>query len=107
MIHSNKYLPVCSLQPTFLSPQCRYDKIIQALNCPGYLAKTPTDLDSALRLCLQTTDRPSLVNVLIDPMAMRKQQVSLFYGMSCRCISLLYLYSVIIIFNIDITSMIL
>lgn len=63
-----------SLQPTFLSPQCRYDKIIQALNCPGYLAKTPTDLDSALRLCLQTTDRPSLVNVLIDPMAMRKQQ---------------------------------
>ena len=73
------YLLFCnySLHPTMLSPECRYDKIIAALDCPGYLAKTPTDLQTALNECLHTvTDRPSLINVLINPMAMRKAQVN-------------------------------
>ncbi|XP_067934876.1 2-hydroxyacyl-CoA lyase 1-like [Watersipora subatra] len=67
--------PTLSLHPAMLSPECRYDKIISALDCPGYLAKTPQELEDALTATLSaTSDKPTLINVLIDPMAMRKRQ---------------------------------
>ena len=65
-----------SLHPAFLTPECRYDKMMKALGCPGYLVKTPSELHTAFSECLTLTDRPSLINVLIDPMSTRKKQVT-------------------------------
>jgi len=48
--------------------------MIEALDCPGFLVKTPDELTVAIGECLHTKDRPSLINVVIDPMAVRKQQ---------------------------------
>lgn len=76
--NSNSFqISICSLHPAFLTPECRYDKMMSALDCPGYLVRTPSEVHSALTDCLKLTDKPSLINVVIDPMSTRKKQVSL------------------------------
>ncbi|XP_028985843.1 2-hydroxyacyl-CoA lyase 1 [Betta splendens] len=60
--------------PVTLLPEARYDKIMEALGGRGFLVRTVEELHSALRLSLSDWDRPSLLNVLIDPSSDRKQQ---------------------------------
>lgn len=58
-----------------LLPEARYDQVMTAFGGRGFLVRTPEELRSALELSLSDWDRPSLLNVLIDPSSDRKQQV--------------------------------
>ncbi|KAF3691825.1 2-hydroxyacyl-CoA lyase 1 [Channa argus] len=60
--------------PVTLLPEARYDVIMTAFGGRGFLVRTVEDLNSALQLSLSDWERPSLLNVLIDPSSDRKQQ---------------------------------
>ncbi|XP_028836092.1 2-hydroxyacyl-CoA lyase 1 [Denticeps clupeoides] len=60
--------------PVTLLPDARYDEVMRAFGGKGYLVQTPEELRSALQESLADWDRPSLLNVLIDPASDRKQQ---------------------------------
>uniref|UniRef100_A0A8C8A0G3 2-hydroxyacyl-CoA lyase n=1 Tax=Oryzias sinensis TaxID=183150 RepID=A0A8C8A0G3_9TELE len=62
--------------PVSLLPEARYDQVMTAFGGQGFLVRTAEELKSALELSLSDWDRPSLLNVLIDPSSDRKQQVS-------------------------------
>lgn len=62
-----------------LLPEARYDKIMAALGGRGFLVRTVEELRSALQLSLSDWERPSLLNVLIEPSSDRKQQVNATY----------------------------
>lgn len=85
------------LPPTSLSPEVRYEKILNLFGLEGYLVRTIPELEQALEkslkvntcnfastfrqqqlklydLCLQVQDAPSIINVLIDPSSSRKSQ---------------------------------
>nr|XP_006819313.1 PREDICTED: 2-hydroxyacyl-CoA lyase 1 [Saccoglossus kowalevskii] len=63
------------LPPTSLLPSARYEKVIEAFGGKGYYVVTPDALENALDSCLNKhPNRPSLINVKINPTSMRKQQ---------------------------------
>ena len=52
--------------PTSLTPNARYDKLIEAFGGTAYNATTPDELRTALTAAL-TSHRPALINCVIDP----------------------------------------
>uniref|UniRef100_A0A672ZD34 2-hydroxyacyl-CoA lyase n=1 Tax=Sphaeramia orbicularis TaxID=375764 RepID=A0A672ZD34_9TELE len=62
--------------PVTLLPEARYDEVMTAFGGRGFLVRTVEELRSALQLSLSDWERPSLLNVLIDPSSDRKQQVT-------------------------------
>lgn len=62
--------------PVTLLPDARYDEVMTAFGGRGFLVRTPEELRSSLELSLSDWERPSLLNVLIDPSSDRKQQVN-------------------------------
>uniref|UniRef100_UPI003AAF3806 2-hydroxyacyl-CoA lyase 1 isoform X4 n=1 Tax=Centroberyx gerrardi TaxID=166262 RepID=UPI003AAF3806 len=60
--------------PVTLLPEARYDEVMTAFGGRGFLVRTAEELRSALQLSLSDWERPSLLNVLIDPASDRKQQ---------------------------------
>lgn len=62
--------------PTCLQPEARYDELMAAFGGKGFLVRTVEELRSALQLSLSDWERPSLLNILIDPSSDRKQQVA-------------------------------
>ncbi|KAI5711515.1 hypothetical protein M8J75_001007 [Diaphorina citri] len=60
--------------PTSLSPSLRYEKMMAVFGHDGYLCTTVPQIKQAMQKCLQTTTRPSLINILINPSADRKPQ---------------------------------
>ncbi|XP_047453994.1 2-hydroxyacyl-CoA lyase 1 [Mugil cephalus] len=60
--------------PVTLLPEARYDEVMTAFGGRGFLVRTVDELRSALQLSLRDWERPSLLNVLIDPSSDRKQQ---------------------------------
>lgn len=60
--------------PVTLLPEARYDEVMTAFGGRGFLVRTAEELRSALQLSLSDWERPSLLNVLIDPSSDRKQQ---------------------------------
>uniref|UniRef100_A0A7N8WIW1 2-hydroxyacyl-CoA lyase n=1 Tax=Mastacembelus armatus TaxID=205130 RepID=A0A7N8WIW1_9TELE len=62
--------------PVSLLPEARYDEIMTAFGGRGFLVRTVEELHSSLQLSLSDWERPSLLNVLIDPSSDRKQQVT-------------------------------
>uniref|UniRef100_A0A3B5RDX2 2-hydroxyacyl-CoA lyase 1 n=1 Tax=Xiphophorus maculatus TaxID=8083 RepID=A0A3B5RDX2_XIPMA len=60
--------------PVSLLPDARYDEVMTAFGGRGFLVRTAEELRDALQLCLTDWERPSLLNVLIDPSSDRKQQ---------------------------------
>ncbi|XP_030014414.1 2-hydroxyacyl-CoA lyase 1 [Sphaeramia orbicularis] len=60
--------------PVTLLPEARYDEVMTAFGGRGFLVRTVEELRSALQLSLSDWERPSLLNVLIDPSSDRKQQ---------------------------------
>uniref|UniRef100_A0A8C9X2F2 2-hydroxyacyl-CoA lyase n=1 Tax=Sander lucioperca TaxID=283035 RepID=A0A8C9X2F2_SANLU len=59
--------------PVTLLPEARYDEVMTAFGGRGFLVRTVEELRSALQLSLSDWERPSLLNVLIDPSSDRKQ----------------------------------
>lgn len=70
--------------PVTLLPEARYDEVMAAFGGKGYLVRTVEELRSALELSLTDWQRPSLLNVLIDPSSDRKQQVT-HWRLVCVC----------------------
>ncbi|XP_042882055.1 2-hydroxyacyl-CoA lyase 1-like [Penaeus japonicus] len=60
--------------PTSLLPSARYERMASIFNESGHLCTTIPELDAAVKLSLSQTQKPSLINVLINPMAQRKAQ---------------------------------
>ncbi|XP_061771847.1 2-hydroxyacyl-CoA lyase 1 isoform X2 [Nerophis ophidion] len=60
--------------PVTLLPEARYDQVMSAFGGRGFLVRTVEELQIALQLSLSDWERPSLINVLIDPSSDRKQQ---------------------------------
>ncbi|XP_063601287.1 2-hydroxyacyl-CoA lyase 1-like [Penaeus indicus] len=60
--------------PTSLLPSARYERMASIFNESGHLCTTIPELESAVKLSLAETQKPSLINVLINPMAQRKAQ---------------------------------
>ncbi|KAM4736042.1 2-hydroxyacyl-CoA lyase 1 isoform 2-T3 [Anableps anableps] len=60
--------------PVSLLPEARYDEVMTAFGGRGFLVRTAEELRDALQLSLDDWERPSLLNVLIDPSSDRKQQ---------------------------------
>jgi 2-hydroxyacyl-CoA lyase 1 len=56
-----------------MSPQARYDKMMEALGGRGYHATTPGELEVALAKALKHPG-PSLINVVIDPASQARPQ---------------------------------
>ncbi|XP_023186794.1 2-hydroxyacyl-CoA lyase 1 isoform X2 [Xiphophorus maculatus] len=65
---------MCRAPPVSLLPDARYDEVMTAFGGRGFLVRTAEELRDALQLCLTDWERPSLLNVLIDPSSDRKQQ---------------------------------
>lgn len=79
--------------PVTLLPEARYDEVMTAFGGRGFLVRTVEELRSALELSLSDWERPSLLNVLIDPSSDRKQQVTVIcrqYVCVCGIISVKY-----------------
>uniref|UniRef100_A0A8C7ZZN7 2-hydroxyacyl-CoA lyase n=1 Tax=Oryzias sinensis TaxID=183150 RepID=A0A8C7ZZN7_9TELE len=75
-LRCDKILLTFRAPPVSLLPEARYDQVMTAFGGQGFLVRTAEELKSALELSLSDWDRPSLLNVLIDPSSDRKQQVS-------------------------------
>ena len=59
--------------PSVFTPGARYERIIEAFGGRGYCVSSPAELGPALKQALHDP-KPSLVNVLIDPVAQRRPQ---------------------------------
>lgn len=65
--------PSRPIPPTALLPGSRYEKVMEAFGGLGFYAERPPELRAALEQALGA-ERPSLINVIIDPGAGRKPQ---------------------------------
>ena len=55
----------------------KYEKLAGAFEgFQGFHVETPEQIEVALRAALQSHDKPTLINLLIDPAADRKAQVN-------------------------------
>jgi acetolactate synthase I/II/III large subunit len=63
--HPMKFLYQYSMAAE-LQPETRYEQMVQALGCDGYLVREPSELRLTLEKAF-ASGRPSLVNVLTDP----------------------------------------
>jgi 2-hydroxyacyl-CoA lyase 1 len=55
-----------SLSPSVLSPEMRYDKLMEACGGRGFFVEVPEDLDVVLATAMKATG-PTLINIKIDP----------------------------------------
>jgi len=65
--------PRIALPPTSLM-QANYEKIAEAFNCKGYLATNLNELQKAVKDALNEKNRPTIINVFIEPSSGRVQQ---------------------------------
>ncbi|XP_046655286.1 2-hydroxyacyl-CoA lyase 1-like isoform X1 [Daphnia pulicaria] len=67
--------PTIATPPLSLLPECHYEKLAQlGQNGKGFLCKTIDELTIAIKEAMEHTSGPSLINVLISPVAQRKPQ---------------------------------
>ncbi|XP_031533272.2 2-hydroxyacyl-CoA lyase 1 isoform X3 [Vicugna pacos] len=60
--------------PMCLLPHSHYEQVMTAFGGKGYFVQTPEELQKSLRQSLEDTTKPSLINIMIEPQAMRKAQ---------------------------------
>lgn len=63
-----------NLPPLSLEPEIAYENMMTMFFKKGYRCKTVPEIKQAVKLSLQKTDEPSIINILIDPSADRKPQ---------------------------------
>ncbi|XP_003739149.1 2-hydroxyacyl-CoA lyase 1 [Galendromus occidentalis] len=62
------------LPPNSLTPSARYEEITKMFGGQGFHVTTHAELESAMKAAVDTKDRPTVINVIIDGMAQRKPQ---------------------------------
>lgn len=60
--------------PHCLTSETHYEKMLEMFGRKGYFCTTVQDIQYALKACLQVNDSPSLINIMINPQADRKEQ---------------------------------
>lgn len=65
---------ISSTPPTSLSSEVRYEKMMEMFGETGHLCRTVEDIEVALKKSLAVTDKPSIINILIDTQSNRKPQ---------------------------------
>ena len=60
-----------------LLPHSHYEHVMTAFGGKGYFVQTPEELQKSLRQSLADTTKPCLINIMIEPQAMRKAQVKM------------------------------
>ncbi|KAM5313797.1 2-hydroxyacyl-CoA lyase 1 [Glossophaga mutica] len=60
--------------PMCLLPNSHYEQVMTAFGGKGYFVQTPEELQESLKQSLAETTKPSLINIMIEPQAMRKSQ---------------------------------
>ncbi|KOB65780.1 2-hydroxyphytanoyl-CoA lyase, partial [Operophtera brumata] len=60
--------------PTSLSCEVRYEKMMELFGESGHLCRTTDEIKAALQKAVAVTDKPSIINILIDPQSNRKPQ---------------------------------
>ena len=77
------------LPPTSLSPEAHYEKFALAFGGRGYFVETPSELALALGKALSmSTNKPSIINVMIDTTAQRKGQVQIRGNVEANIVTL-------------------
>lgn len=67
--------PCLTIPPTSLYPNIHYDKLSHAFDgFQGFNAETPSELKNVLKKALSIKNKPTIINVKIDPAADRKAQ---------------------------------
>ena len=70
-----KYFDLVEKSPFYsLYPDCHYEKMALMFKNEGYFCKSIGDIDGAMRRAIAETAKPSIINIMIDPMATRKPQ---------------------------------
>ena len=59
-----------------LKPNTRYEKLIEAFGGKGYFATNKCELKQSMEAAVNDRSCTSIVNVMINPQATRKTQVS-------------------------------
>ena len=65
--------PGIASPPTALLPTVRYDRMMGLVGREGFLARSSTQIQKAMKTAL-SKDEPTIINVMINPMASRKAQ---------------------------------
>jgi len=65
--------PGIASPPTALLPTVRYDRMMGIVGREGFLARSSTQIQKAMKTAL-SKDEPTIINVMINPMASRKAQ---------------------------------
>ncbi|XP_076632544.1 2-hydroxyacyl-CoA lyase [Colletes latitarsis] len=60
--------------PYSLTAETHYEKMIEMFGRKGYFCTTVQDIQQAIRSSLRVSDGPSLINIMINPQADRKEQ---------------------------------
>ncbi|KAG7198713.1 hypothetical protein KM043_001704 [Ampulex compressa] len=60
--------------PYSLTSETHYEKMMEMFGKKGHFCTTVQDIQRALKQSLQVLDAPSLINIMIDPQADRKEQ---------------------------------
>ncbi|BFY97007.1 hypothetical protein BsWGS_00047 [Bradybaena similaris] len=66
--------PLLTIPPKSLNPNTRYEKLMEAFGGGGYFVRTTEELRASLKEALKNTRMPCVINVMINPQAMRKAQ---------------------------------
>ena len=61
------------IPPTSYIPNARYERVIESFGGKGYYCETPDEARTALQEAI-ASDRPAVVNIMIDPRARRRPQ---------------------------------
>lgn len=60
--------------PTSLLPEVHYENMMKMFDEVGYCCRTINEIENALHNALKNTEKPSIINILINPYADRKPQ---------------------------------
>ncbi|KAL0871173.1 hypothetical protein ABMA27_004949 [Loxostege sticticalis] len=60
--------------PTSLSSEVRYEKMMEMFGETGHFCRTVEEIEAALKKAAAVTDRPSIINIAINPQSSRKPQ---------------------------------
>lgn len=60
--------------PTALGVEIRYEKMMEMFGETGHLCRTVEEIEAAIKKAVTVTDKPSIINIMIDPQSNRKPQ---------------------------------
>ncbi|XP_015113238.1 2-hydroxyacyl-CoA lyase 1 isoform X2 [Diachasma alloeum] len=66
--------PTKVISPQLLTPGTRYEKMMEMFGHRGHYCETVEQIEKAIKISLESCDAPSLINIMINPSADRKEQ---------------------------------